>query len=287
MKKSKFVYLMLLFLLIVFSITAIPVFAYSGSTETTETQYDEYKIITDSPFELDKKEFDEVEIRYPNKLESNKIIDSQNVESNKGIATLPSEARANVEENVSNANKDYPIHHGSVVKGKTGKKTNKSKENTFDKYSADARQFVTFQTKNGKKFYLIINHDETEDNVILLTEASEDDLLNMTGKQTQEEKGLFDKPFKQEENITSQISNAEDEEIDKDKTEKKGNGEFIFYGIVMIVVFGIAYYFKVYKKREEDDVANLEEGDEEMEEEDDDSYFEDNDVEGKDTSELF
>lgn len=39
-------------------------------------------------------------------------------------------------------------------------------------YSADARQFVTFTTNNGKAFHLIIKHDEDSENVMLLTEVS-------------------------------------------------------------------------------------------------------------------
>ncbi|MTV94348.1 DUF4366 domain-containing protein, partial [Streptococcus pneumoniae] len=89
------------------------------------------------------------------------------VNTNKGVASAPSKARGTVTENKDNANKDYPIHH------------NDSKDNKeTDMYSADARQFVTFTTKNGKTFHLIINHDEDSENVMLLTEVSEDDLLN-------------------------------------------------------------------------------------------------------------
>ena len=96
---------------------------------------------------------------------------SKNVNTNKGVASAPSKARGTVTENKDNANKDYPIHHGDSSDNKE-----------TDKYSADARQFVTFTTKNGKTFHLIINHDEDSENVMLLTEVSEDDLLNMVEK---------------------------------------------------------------------------------------------------------
>ncbi len=46
-------------------------------------------------------------------------------------------------------------------------------------YAADTRQFITFMTKNEKTFHLIVNHDEKSENVILLTEVSEDGLLNV------------------------------------------------------------------------------------------------------------
>ena len=122
-----------------------------------------------------KKE-EEKEVRYPNKLnakepenlkQNNAASNGGTQNTNKGIPTEPTKARASVTENKDNANQDYPIHHNS---DKDNKET--------DKYSADARQFITFQTKNGKTFHLIINHDEQGENVMLLTEVSEYDLLN-------------------------------------------------------------------------------------------------------------
>lgn len=123
----------------------------------------------------------EKEVRYPNKLtpktpannnqDSSMDGTSKNVNTNKGVASAPSKARGRVAENKDNANKDYSIHHGD-----------NSNNKETDMCSADARQFITFQTKNGKTFHLIINHDEDSDNVMLLTEVSEDDLLNMVEK---------------------------------------------------------------------------------------------------------
>lgn len=76
----------------------------------------------------------EKEVRYPNKLtakapannsqDSSMDSASTNVNTNKGVASAPSKARASVTENKDNANKDYPIHHGD---------SNDNKET--DKYS--------------------------------------------------------------------------------------------------------------------------------------------------------
>lgn len=100
----------------------------------------------------------EKEIRYPNKLtpkapsnnNQNSNVNNTNKYSNtnKGIASKPSKARASVVENKDNANNDYPVYRGE------------ENVNGYSNYSADARQFVTFKTKNGKTFHLIINHDE-------------------------------------------------------------------------------------------------------------------------------
>lgn len=80
---------------------------------------------------------------------------SSNVNTNKGVASSPSKARGTVAENKDNADKDYPIHHGDSSDNKE-----------TEQYSADARQFITFQTKNGKTFHLIIDQDEDSERKI-------------------------------------------------------------------------------------------------------------------------
>lgn len=188
----------------------------------------------------------EKEVRYPNKLtpkapanknSQDSSMDSTNktVNTNKGVASAPSKARGTVTENKDNANKDYPIHHGD--------------EKEVDMYSADARQFITFQTKNGKTFHLIINHDEDSENVMLLTEVSEDDLLNMVEKK---------ETTKQE--ITKEEPTKEEVKPEK-KEEKSDLGTYILLALVVAGALGGGYYFKVVKKKEKEELESLEEDD--------------------------
>ena len=192
----------------------------------------------------------EKEVRYPNKLTAkasanNSSQDSsmdgtnKTVNTNKGVASEPSKARASVTENKDNANKDYPIHHGDSSDNKE-----------TDQYSADARQFITFQTKNGKTFHLIINHDEDSENVMLLTEVSEDDLLNMLEKkETPKQEITKEEPIK--------------EEVKPEKKEEKSDlGTYILLALVIAGALGGGYYFKVVKKKEKEELENLEEEDE-------------------------
>lgn len=191
------------------------------------------------------------EVHYPNKLTAkapaNKSQDSsidgtsKSVNINKGIASSPSKTRASVTENKDNANKDYPIHHGD---GSDNKKT--------DQYTADARQFITFQTKNGKTFYLIINHDETQENVMLLTEVSEDDLLNMVEKiETPKREVVKEEPVK--------------EEVKSEKKEAKSSlGTYIILLLVVGGALAVGYYFKVVKKKEDKELEALEEEDDDF-----------------------
>lgn len=194
----------------------------------------------------------EKEIRYPNKLTAkmpanNNSQDSamdgtsKSVNTNKGVASAPSKARGSITENKDNANTEYPIHHSD---DKDNKET--------DKYSADARQFITFQTKNGKTFYLIINHDEDSENVMLLTEVSEDDLLNMVEKkEAPKQEVVKEEPVK--------------EEVKPEKKDEKSNlGTYIILLLVVGGALGAGYYFKVVKKKEDKELEALEEEDDDF-----------------------
>ena len=193
----------------------------------------------------------EKEVRYPNKLtakapannsqDSSMESASKSVNTNKGVASSPSKTRASVTENKDNANKEYPIHHGDSSDNKE-----------TDQYSADARQFITFQTKNGKTFYLIINHDEDSENVMLLTEVSEDDLINMVEKkEAPKQEVVKEEPVK--------------EEVKPEKKDEKSNlGTYIILLLVVGGALGAGYYFKVVKKKEDKELEALEEEDDDF-----------------------
>ena len=196
-----------------------------------------------------KKE-EEKEVRYPNKLnakepenlkQNNAASNGEKANTNKGVASAPSKARASVTENKDNANQDYPIHHNS---DKDNKET--------DKYSADARQFITFKTKNGKTFHLIINHDEQGENVMLLTEVSEDDLLNMVEAKEKPKEVVKEEPVKQKK--------TEEAKPEK-KEEKSSMGTYILLVLVTLGALGVGYYFKIAKKKEDKELEALEEDD--------------------------
>ena len=236
--KRVFCVWMLLLIAIIHTNTAFAQVKESEAEKQTEQETEQVQ---------EKKE--EKVLRFPNKLEAkeppNNSQDSGNSSSNSnntGIATEPSTAKAQLIENVNNANGDYPIHHGNA------------NGEIKDKYSADARQFITFKTKSGKTFHLIINHDEEGQNVMLLTEVSEDDLLNMVEKK--------EKPKEEVKKIEEPVPVEEIKKEEPKKEESKGGGSYIFLGIIVLAVVGAGYYFKIYKKKQEDDAEEDEEYDE-------------------------
>jgi len=204
--------------------------AEENNAETTVTQ--------------EVKEEIEREVRFPNKLEAKdpengKQGSNEEKSTNKGIATLPGEARATVTEDVDNANNAYPIHHGNETEA-------------YDQFSADARQFISFKTKSGKVFHLIINHDEQDQNVMLLTEVSEDDLLNMVEKKESKPAITKEDPEKEE---------SKEEQKPKTMEENGSMGSYVLLIFVVVLVMAVAYYFKVVKKKETEAVESLEEED--------------------------
>ena len=168
-----------------------------------------------------------------------------------------------------------------------------------EKTTTPTKQFYTIQTKSGKTFYMVVNNEETEENAYLLTEVSENDLLNFTNSdsQTLPQAGTFkdgdtfevvtDSAIpdteKEKEESTEQSEDTETKETSKKKSEKKNNSSvmsnIVIFALVMIV--GVVYYFVKIRKKDKfqtDDEIEAEYEDE-MSTEDDYSFLEDNDIE--------
>lgn len=272
MKNKVFTRLMTVLLLVVMVImAAYPSVAYAQVDEKEAAQ----ETLKEEPkkpgITVIKKE-EEKEVRYPNKLnakepenlkQNNAASNGEKANTNKGVASAPSKARASVTENKDNANKDYPIHHNS---DKENKET--------DKYSADARQFITFKTKNGKTFHLIINHDEQGENVMLLTEVSEDDLLNMVEAKEKPKEVVKEEPVKQEK--TEEVKHEK-------KEEKSSTGTYILLALATLGALGAGYYFKIAKKKEDKELEALEEDDDFFSEAEVNEEMENEEVENQET----
>ena len=219
-------------------------YAQVNEQEAAEESATEEENNAETTVTQEAKEEIEREVRFPNKLEAKdpengKQGSNEEKSTNKGIATLPGEARATVTEDVDNANNAYPIHHGNETEAN-------------DQFSADARQFISFKTKSGKVFHLIINHDEQDQNVMLLTEVSEDDLLNMVEQKESKTAITKEEPEKEE---------SKEEQKPKKMEENGSMGSYVLLIFVVVLVMAVAYYFKIVKKKEAEAVESLEEED--------------------------
>ena len=272
MKNKVFTRLIAVFIMALAALTAAYPQAAYAQTDEMEAAQEELKEEIKKPeiTAIEKKK--EKEVRYPNKLNAKEpenlkqnasASNGEKANTNKGVASAPSKARASVTENKDNANQDYPIHHNS---DKENKET--------DKYSADARQFITFKTKNGKTFHLIINHDEQGENVMLLTEVSEDDLLNMVEAKEKPKEVVKEEPVKQEKT----------EEVKPEKKEEKSStGTYILLALVTLGALGAGYYFKIAKKKEDKELEALEEDDDFFSEAEVNEEMENEEVENQET----
>ena len=219
-------------------------YAQVNEQEAAEESVSEEENNAETTVTQEVKEEIEREVRFPNKLEAKdpengKQGSNKEKNTNKGIATLPGEARATVTGDVDNANNAYPIHHGNETEAN-------------DQFSADARQFISFKTKSGKVFHLIINHDEQDQNVMLLTEVSEDDLLNMVEQKESKPEITKEEPEKEE---------SKEAQTPKKMEESGSMGSYVLLIFVVGLVMAVAYYFKVVKKKEAEAVESLEEED--------------------------
>ena len=154
--------------------------------------------------------------------------------------TDPSQARGTITESVGADNREYP-RRSEITDAIDGPNGGQMKERP----KADAREFLTFQTKSGKVFHLIINHDEPDSNVQLLTEVSEQDLLNMI-EQDEERNGTN----KIKEEPKKEVLKKEEAEPEEPKKEDS-KGSFLIVLFIVAAVVGAGYYFKVVKSNDD------------------------------------
>lgn len=154
--------------------------------------------------------------------------------------TKPAKARGTVKKSVGSDNKSYPvrkeINNSSV-------KTAENSGQTEERPKADKREFLTFETATGKIFHMIIDRDKDDLNVQLLTEVSEQDLLNMImAGEEMYGKVKQDKPEKEE---------VKKEEPKKEPEKKSSAKSYLIILAIAAAVAGGGYYVKAVKPKKE------------------------------------
>ncbi|MDO4648017.1 MAG: DUF4366 domain-containing protein [Eubacteriales bacterium] len=150
---------------------------------------------------------------------------------------------------------------------------------TVDKISstttAAGKEFYTISTKSGKVFYLIIDNEQSQDNVYFLTEVDEQDLMNFTLSDTvtlpdvDTVYATVDGEDDQTETPATEAEKPEEtetpEEPEVQEPAKTSNlGSYLLIGLLAAGVGAGAWYMKIYKPKHEFD------DDDEYEEFDDD-----------------
>ena len=159
---------------------------------------------------------------------------------------------------------------------------------TVDKISstttAAGKEFYTISTKSGKVFYLIIDNEQSQDNVYFLTEVDEQDLMNFSLSDTvtlpdvDTVYATVDGEDDQTETPAPEEGSTEEseapEEAEVQEPEKTSNlGSYLLIGLIAAGVGAGAWYMKIYKPKHEfdddDEYEEFEDDDNETYEKDD------------------
>lgn len=140
------------------------------------------------------------------------------------------------------------------------------------------KAFYTVQTKSGKTFYLIIDNDKNTENVYLLTEVSEQDLMNFSlpDTVTLPDTGAVRAEPEKQPTVTPMPTAVITQKEQKPAMPEKKNPLLSKTLLILLIaaVGGAGYYFKVYRPKQEsayddedDDPAEYEPDEEDSEEE--------------------
>lgn len=194
-------------------------------------------------------------------------VEGGNIKATNILATKPSKARATVIENVDQNAED--------VTPKVEEKQKQPEEKTDNEI--DMRQFMRIKTASGKEFLIAVDHGKDKENVQMLTEVSEQDLLNLIEGQSVEDKMKAEQEaarlqLEQERKEFEENKKAEEERLKQEKNKKpektkSGSSNWITFLLIAIFAGGFVYY----KKKKSEDYISDEGNDE------DDDYYSDSD----------
>ncbi|MGO3752030.1 MAG: CD1107 family mobile element protein [Peptoniphilaceae bacterium] len=225
--------------------------------------------------------------KIPRKIESNpgkaEAVEGGNEKAVNPLATKENKARGTVKENVDRNGQDITPYrkdaknssttkvikdpNGELEKEKTYENNPKNQPELIPDESKelDVRQFLTFQTKSGKTFHLIVDHGKNSENVQLLTEVGEQDLINMIEgekpKQIEQKEEKSIEELQSERKAREEAEKIKAEEVSKEKETKKSSPLFLI--LIVLAVAGAGYYFKIYKPKQESEYYDEEDDNEE------------------------
>jgi phosphoribosylformylglycinamidine (FGAM) synthase PurS component len=233
--------------MLLLAITICPVYAVDGSanstskmTNVTEKSEEEYEVIKSTEKEIESN-FGSKAYQIDGSDKNNYLVEGGNENAINSLATKQNTAQGSVIEssNVQGAQYDLGIL---------------SEEEKSKKNPLELRQFISFETKSGKVFHLIIDHNKAENNVRMLTEVSEQDLLNLIEENAEvalvlSEEGAENKTSEaKDQNEKSIASGVEDAE--SIPVEAKDNTSLMIIIAVSLIAGVAGWYFKIHKPKQ-------------------------------------
>lgn len=178
--------------------------------------------------------------------------------SNVNIHALAPSNQETEEQGNTQSQDTYTPDYATEPSSATGTTTNDNQNgtgSTIDQKS-EQKEFYTVKTKSGKVFYIIVDKSKTDNNVYLLTEVSEQDLLNFVEIDEEQANSIIKQPELEEpkeKEETTTDNELVNKDVDKENEEENNNStSYIFYVIVVLVAVGVGYYFKIYKPKQEE-----------------------------------
>ena len=159
----------------------------------------------------------------------------------------------------------------------TGTDTGRIQGDIISSTVKGGKEFYTIRTKSGKIFYLIVDMDKTDDNVYLLTEVSENDLLNFTDTDTvtlPQNQAVMESSLPLEiveQEPETEPAEKEPEEEAKPAEKTANNSGTILLMVLALVGVGGGYYFLKFVRGKKESF----EYDDEDEDEEETAYEED------------
>lgn len=140
----------------------------------------------------------------------------------------------------------------------------------------DSKQFITVRTKNNQTFFVVIDRQNSAENVYMLSMIDEDDLSDFL--EDGKDKKIINIPEKEKADDTAEKESAGEysgnkmvEDKDEKKSDSSAGGLLAAIGIILMIVGG--YYFLKIRPRKQHSSAKYDEDEED--EYDDDEYEED------------
>ena len=191
------------------------------------------------------------DIDFGNELKINKGNNSFD-EVNK----FPQDKKAETKVTLSNPSVEVKKEETKQEEVKVEKKEAvKEETKTEEKEVLQQRQFITLEAETGKEFVVIVDYYSTKKEVKFLTELNEDDLRTLINVQNSEnsfQKSLIAEQKKQETETkkeeTTQSTVTDTKEVTPKKEKKQDVLGYLALGVI-VITFGIVFYFKKVKKK--------------------------------------
>ena len=241
-------------ILLLLALTISPAYALEGNIgntnddpesskeqlDETENSEDEYEVIKYTEKEIESN-FSSKAYQIDGSDKNNYLVEGGNENAINSLATKQNTAQGTVVESTDVQGYQYDLE---IL----------SEEEKANKNPLELRQFISFETKSGKVFHLIIDHSKPDNNVQMLTEVSEQDLLNLIEENagvalilSEEGSVSIDNQVKTQKEINTTIGVGDTDAV---PVETNDNTSLIII-IAASVIAGIAgWYFKIHKPKQ-------------------------------------